>query len=404
MISRQKYIERIQAYIDKPVIKVITGIRRCGKSTFMRILVNQLIEKGVKSENIVLIKKDSLDFEFIKDYNDLHLYVKQQLKGKKGPKYIFIDEVQEVSNWEKAVAGFLADNMGDIYISGSNARMLSSELSTLLSGRYIEFNMFTLTFSEFLSFRKKGEDQSESEFKLYMKYGGFPGLHHIELNDEFINQYLNAIYNTVLLKDVVARNQVRDVALLEKVFRYIADNCGNITTAKSISNYIKSQHLKCSVDTIQNYISWLTDANIIHKVNRYDIKGKRQLEIYEKYFMGDIGFLFSTIGNKVEDISGKLENIVYLELISRGYSVQIGKLYDKEIDFIATKNNKKTYIQVCYLLNDQKVIDREFGVFNSVKDNYEKLVLSLDKYSGYDYEGIQWMNLLDFLLENNSLN
>ena len=398
MIKREIYINRITPFINKPVIKVITGIRRCGKSTFLKILMENLTDSKIDQKNILFINKDSLDFDHIKTYNDLNGFVLKKFKGVKGNKYLFIDEVQQIEKWEKAVAGFFAEKEADIYVTGSSAGLLSSELATLLTGRYIEFKMNTLVFSEFLKFRSKTSEEKENEFNLFLKYGGFPGIHQMEFNDEVLGQYISSIYSTILLKDVVARNQVRDVALLERIVRYIADNCGNITTAKGISKYIKSQHLSCSVDTVQNYISWLTDAYMAFKVNRYDIRGKRLLELYEKYFLGDIGFIFGILGNKAVDISGKMENIVYLELLSRGYTVHIGKLYELEVDFIAIKNDQKLYIQVTYLLYDEKVIEREFGVLSSVKDNYTKIVLSLDKYFGVEKNGIKWYNFIDFLL------
>jgi hypothetical protein len=398
MIKREIYINRITPFINKPVIKVITGIRRCGKSTFLKILMENLTDSKIDQKNILFINKDSLDFDHIKTYSDLNGFVLKKFKGVKGNKYLFIDEVQQIEKWEKAVAGFFAEKEADIYVTGSSAGLLSSELATLLTGRYIEFKMNTLVFSEFLKFRSKTSEEKENEFNLFLKYGGFPGIHQMEFNDEVLGQYISSIYSTILLKDVVARNQVRDVALLERIVRYIADNCGNITTAKGISKYIKSQHLSCSVDTVQNYISWLTDAYMAFKVNRYDIRGKRLLELYEKYFLGDIGFIFGILGNKAGDISGKMENIVYLELLSRGYTVHIGKLYELEVDFIAIKNDQKLYIQVTYLLYDEKVIEREFGVLSSVKDNYTKIVLSLDKYFGVEKNGIKWYNFIDFLL------
>jgi predicted AAA+ superfamily ATPase len=400
MIIREKYLNRIKPFINKPLIKIITGIRRCGKSTFLRILIDDLIKSNVNPENILLINKDSLEFDFINSYTDLNDFVISNFQKINGNRYLFIDEIQTIEKWEKAVAGFFADNIADIFITGSNAGLLSSDLATLLTGRYIEIKINTLVFSEFLKFRNKTSIEKEDEFSLFMKYGGFPGIHQMELYDEVIYQYLGSIYSTILLKDVVARNQVRDVALLERIVRYIADNCGNITTAKGISKYIKSQHLNCSVDTVQNYILWLTEAFITYKVTRYDIKGKRLLELYEKYFLADTGFIFGILGNRSGDISGKLENIVYLELLSRGYSVSIGKLYDREVDFIAIKNDQKIYVQVAYLLYDEKVIEREFGVLASVKDNYTKMVLSLDKYFGGERDGIKWYNLIDFLLSD----
>ena len=363
-----------------------------------KFLMDYLNESGVPEKNILFVNKDSLDFEFIKTYQDLYIYFNTTFRNIKGKKYVFIDEVQEIQEWERAVSDFYTGNKADIYITGSNAKLLSSELATLLTGRYVEIKMNTLVFSEFLKIRNKSKSKKEEEFALFLKYGGFPGIHHMEMNDEVVGQYLQSLYSTILLKDVVARNQVRDVHMLERIARFVADNCGNITSAKGINDYIKSQGLKTSVDTIQNYLLWLSDAYFSYKVNRYDVKGKRQLEIYEKYFLGDTGMAFSILGNRVQDISGRLENIVYLELLSRGYNVFIGKLYNQEIDFLAVKGNRKLYIQVTYMLTDKKVIEREFSVLDSVKDNYTKIVLSLDKYFGNEREGIKWYNLIDFLL------
>ena len=402
MFKREKYYKKVEPFIDKPVIKVISGIRRCGKSTFLKLLINKLQTDGIAEKSILLINKDSLEFDFIKTYTELDSFVKKKFKKISGKKYLFIDEVQEIEEWERAVTGFFTDNIADIYITGSNSGMLSSELATLLTGRYIEIRMNTLTFSEFLFFRQKKTEEKENEFMLFLKYGGFPGIHHITQNDEVVAQYIGSLYNTVLLKDVVSRNQVRDVGLLERITRFIADNCGNITSAKGINDYLKSQKLSSSVDTIHNYLFWLVSANFIDKVNRYDIKGKRQLELYEKYFLADIGFMYGLLGDRVEDISGKLENIVYLELKSRGYQVNIGKLYDKEVDFIARKNNETKYFQVSYLLSDEKVVNREFGILESLRDNHPKIVLSMDKFLGENKNGIRWLNLIDFLLEENN--
>ncbi len=399
MVRRDIYLDRITPYIDKPMIKVITGIRRCGKSTFLKLLMKELEDKGVNPANILYINKDSMQFDFIRSYRHLHDYAAEKLNSVRGKRYLFIDEVQEIEQWEKAVAGFFSDEIADIYITGSNADLLSSDLATLLTGRYIEFKMNTLVFREFLVFRNKSFADKGDEFTHFMKYGGFPGIHSMLFNDEVINQYISAIYNTILLKDVVSRNQVRDVGLLERIAVYIADNCGNITTAKAISNYIRSQKLTCSPDTVQNYLHWLTNAYFSHRVSRFDIKGRRQLELYDKYFLGDSGFINAILGDKLQDISGKLENIVYLELITRGYKVHIGKLYDREIDFIAAKGNEKIYIQVTYLLTNEAVIEREFSVLESVRDNHPKIVLSLDRHFGSERNGIKWFNLIDFLLK-----
>ncbi len=399
MILRERYLKQIAPFIDKPVIKVITGIRRCGKSTFLKMIRILLIDKGVKPENILLINKDSLEFDSLSTYKQLVKYVNEKFKNVKGKRYLFIDEVQEISGWEKALSGFLADKTADLFITGSNSRMLSSELATFISGRYIEFKLYTLSFSEFMKFRKVSDkNKIESEFALFMKYGGFPGIHHMEYDDEVIGQYISSIYNTILLKDVVARNSIRDIVLLERIAQFTADNCGNITSSKNISNFLKSQIIKGSVDTVQSYLSMLGSAFIFYKVNRFDIKGKRLLEIHEKYYTGDIGLKHCLLGYKISDISGHLENIIFLELLARGYKVNIGKLNDLEIDFIVTKNNEKSYIQVAYLLTDNKTIEREFGALEKINDNYPKIVLSLDKYLDSNRNGIKWYNLIDFLM------
>lgn len=398
MISRDRYINRISPYIGKPVIKVITGVRRSGKSTFLKLIRDQLLNQGIASQNILIINKDSLEFDWMNDYHQLVDFVKKTFKGIRGQKYLFIDEIQEIEGWEKAISGFLNDDIADLYITGSNSKMLSSELATYISGRYVEFKIYTLTFSEFLAFRGIDETSKyESEFNLFLKYGGFPGIHHMKYEDEVIRQYISSIYNTILLKDVVARNSIRDIALLERITRFAADNCGNITSSKSIADYIKSQKLKGSVDTVQNYLSFLTSSYLFHKVNRYDIKGKRLLEIHQKYYSGDIGLITTLSGYRPDDISSRLENIVYLELLSRGYQVTIGKMNEYEVDFIAQKGGEPLYIQVCYLLSDNKTIEREFSVLDKIKDNYPKIVISMDKHFGSDRSGVRWYNLIDFL-------
>ncbi|MEZ5195152.1 MAG: ATP-binding protein [Bacteroidales bacterium] len=400
MIIREKYLKKISPFIGKPVIKVITGIRRCGKSTFLKMISNSLIDSGVLPQNIIVINKDSLEFDFIRNYMDLHNYVKTRIENITGAVYLFIDEIQEVEEWEKAVAGFLADNMADVYITGSNSKMLSSELATHISGRYIEVNIYPLTFSEFLDFRKaKVNNPIEEEFGFFMKWGGFPGIHHMEYDDEVIGQYVSSLYSTILLRDVVAKNAIRDIALLEKIARFTADNCGNITSSKKIADFLKSQKISGSVDTVQNYLTMLCAAFIFNKVNRYDIKGKKLLEIHEKYYTSDIGLKHVLLGFKTGDIAGHLENIVFLELCSRGYKVEIGKLKELEIDFIASKGNETIYVQVAYILPDQKTIEREFNALEKINDNFPKLVLSLDKYFDPHKSGIQWKNLIEYLLE-----
>ena len=398
MITREKYLNKMIPFMGKPVIKVITGIRRCGKSTLLRMIINLLSEKGVKPAQILLINKDSLEFDQIRTYLDLDRYVKKRFKKVSGQKYLFMDEVQEIEEWEKAVAGFLADQTADLFITGSNSKLLSSELATHIAGRYIEFKVYPLVFSEFLRFRKVTlPEKADTEFGLFMKYGGFPGIHHMDLDDEVIFQYISSLYNTILLKDVVAKNGLRDISLLERIARFGADNCGNITSSKKIADFLKSQKIKGSVDTVQGYLGMLSAAYLFFKVSRFDIKGKRLLEVHEKYYAGDIGLRNSLLSYQNLDISGHLENIVYLELIFRGYTVNIGKINDLEIDFVAVKGDERVYIQVAYLLTDQKTIECEFGALEKIRDNYPKMVLSMDKYLAHNRNGVNWMNLVDFL-------
>lgn len=400
MIKRDIYLSRLLKYIDKPVIKVLTGIRRCGKSSILKLLNSELLKNGTPEGNIVFINHESLEFGFIKNYDDLYNFVKGTLKGKKGKKYIILDEVQEVEKWEKAVSSFLSDEIGDIVIAGSNAHLLSSELATLLRGRYIEIPIHTLSFSEFLDFRQVKDKQNiDDEFKNYLRYGGFPGIHKMEFEDEMIVNYLNSIINTVILKDIIERNSIRDASLVEQIIKYLTDNCGNISSAKGISDYLKSQNVKVSADTVINYISYLEKAFMFHKVNRYDLKGKKWLEINNKFYSGDIGLRNGLIGYRENDISGVLENLIYLELIRRGYKVGTGVSGSGEVDFIAEKQNEKIYIQVTYLLASESTVKREFGSLEAISDNYKKIVLSLDKFYPEDRNGIQRQYIPDFLLD-----
>lgn len=396
LIPRDEYIKTIEHYTDKPIIKVLIGMRRTGKSTIIKLLIKNLLEKNIPDSNILYVNKESLEFDEIKNYKDLYLYVNNYFKNIKGNKYIFIDEIQEIAEWEKSVASFLSDNLGDIVISGSNSKLLSSELATLLSGRYVEVEIYPLTFKEFLRFRQDKSD-NETEFNNFLKYGGLPGIHFLPLKDEIIFNYLNSILNTVLYKDVIVRHKIRDAAIFDKVVKYLFDNIGSITTAKRIADYFKSQKIKISVDTVLSYINYIESSLVIYRVPRYDIKGRKFLEFYEKVFLNDIGLRNGFIGYREKDINGLLENIVYKELLFRGYKVSIGVLDQFEIDFIAEKQNDKKYIQVCYLLSSKDVIEREFGALEKIRDNYEKTVISMDKIFIEERNGIIHKYLIDFL-------
>jgi uncharacterized protein len=402
MIERNKYLNKLIPFVDKPLIKVVTGIRRCGKSTLLAQIIQFLLEEKVYSSQIIHINMELMEFDGLRDYRNLYAYIKKRQK-KKGKYYVLIDEIQEVEGWEKAVNSLLAEQNSDIYITGSNARLLSSELATLLSGRYVEFKMHTLVFSEYKALRRqrKLQDDLTSDFDSFLKYGGFPGIHHLTLEDMVVRQYLQSIYNSILLKDVIVRNKIRDAAMLDVISKYMIDNSGNITSAKGISDYMKSQNRKVSVDTVLNYIRYSCDAMLFEKVLRFDIKGKRLLETYEKYYMADIGIRYATLGYTPQAISRQLENIIYLELQSRDYEVNIGKIDDLEIDFIASRGNEKIYIQVCTQLKDNKVIEREYRSLEVAKDNFPKYVLSLDKGFETSKNGIRWMNIEEFLLQEN---
>ncbi|MBT6842423.1 MAG: ATP-binding protein [Candidatus Melainabacteria bacterium] len=396
-IQRKEYLEKIARFIDKPVIKIITGMRRAGKSFLMRQVIDELKTKGINPKSILYINMDLVEFDHLQNYKDLNHHIKKYFKANQQTKYLFIDEVQNIDQWEKTINSIFTETGTDIYLTGSNAGMLSSELSTHLSGRYIELPLHTLNFNEFLKFRKNPDKDREKEFLLFLRYGGLPAIHQLELEDESIYPYIRAIYNTILLKDVVARYQVRSVNLLENITEYVFDNIGNNFSAKRIADYLKSQQTQVGVDTIQNYLKQLESAYLINKVKRYDLKGKKILEVNEKYFLGDIGIRHSVLGYRENDISGILENVVYLELLRRGYKVNIGKQAKQEIDFVASKENEKIYIQVCYLLASEETISREFEALLAIKDNYPKYVLSMDKLFGNDYQGIQRLNIIDFL-------
>lgn len=399
-IIRSSYINTITPYFDKPVIKVLTGMRRVGKSTLIKQLINLLQEKGVPIQAILYINKELLEWAFITSYVELYNYIKNYFAAKPYTKlYIFIDEIQEISGWEKAITSLFAESYGDITITGSNAHLLASDLATLLSGRYIECTVYPLTFKEFCGFYQNANASLKDIFSLFLRYGGLPGIHSFELSDNSIFTYLNGIYSTIVLKDVIQRNEIKDPSLFDNIITFIFDNCGNITSVKRISDFFKSQKLTASVDKVLGYIHYLQRAYLVYEVRRYDVKGLRLLELYSKYYAGDIGLRHGLLGYKDKDINGLLENIVYLELLQRGYAVFIGKLGSLEIDFIAEKQHEKMYIQVCYLLPNEEVIDREFRPLEQIEDNYPKYILTLDEFQSIERKGIKTVYLLDFLLD-----
>ena len=392
-ISRPLYLSRIVPFLDKPLIKVLTGMRRVGKSSLVRLLIHYLLGKGTPESRIIYINKESMEWDFIRDDAELYRYVTGRIHDSPGKPYLFIDEVQEIANWERVVNSLLADDRADITITGSNAGLLSSELATLIAGRYVEVPVFPLSYREFLDFRGAAGNDSPAEFRRYLRYGGLPGIHTLELIDEMVFPYLNALYNTIVLKDVVSRNRVQDPDQLDRIVRFIFDNAGNITTAKRIADFLKNQKISAG------YLSCLEQAFLIRRVLRYDIKGLRHLELYEKYYSGDVGLRHGFLGYRDGDISGMLENVVYLELLRRGHRVSIGKLDDREIDFVAEKQDGRIYIQVCLTLESPETLEREFSALERIPDNHPKLVLSLDEYQRVKRGGIMHGNLRDWLTQ-----
>lgn len=400
MKNRELYINQLVKYVDAPVIKIITGIRRSGKSYLMKLLSKYLVNQGVKEEQIIRIDFESIAYESYRDYKSLYKYILDNVLDNTKKIYILIDEIQEVEEWEKAIRSFLVDLDCDIYLTGANAHLLSGEVATYLSGRYVELELYPLSFNEYIDFYElDSENMSmiESAFYEYLKYGGFPGLYQMPKDDELKVQYIKGIYNSVVLKDVIQRNKIRDAELLERIFVYIMDNVGQIFSAKKIADYLRNQGRKVSVESVYSYIYALESAMILYPAKRYDVKGKKTLDRMEKYFLADLGIRYSMLGYRQDDISQLLENVVFLELKRNGYKVYVGKEGDCEIDFIAEKRGEKLYVQVTYLLATDEVIQREFKPLANVDDNYRKVVVSMDRMPIGNREGIEWMNLIEFI-------
>ena len=394
LFNRSLYYKQISPFIGKNLIKVVTGQRRVGKSCFLRQILNEIMQKDEQTQ-VIFINKEDFAFDSIRNYVDLIGYVESKTTASKNIA-LFIDEIQEIENFEKALRHFHSKEIFDIYCTGSNANLLSGELATLLSGRSIEIEILSLTYPEFLQFHKLKDNQES--FDKYLFFGGMPNLIHFNLSEDIVYDYLKNLYNTIIVKDVITRHSIRNVTFLRNLSLYIAENTGSIISAKSISDYLKSQHIKMSSVLVQNYLSYLSEAYFIHKVNRSDIQGKKIFEIGEKYFFNDIGMRNALIGYRVSDISKILENIVFLHLKSAGYQITVGKDRTKEIDFVARKKSELLYVQVCYLLKEQSTIEREFGNLRKIKNNYPKRVVSMDKTSKASYEGIKHYHVKDFCL------
>ncbi|NCP84124.1 MAG: ATP-binding protein [Bacteroidetes bacterium] len=399
MITRTTYLDKITPFINKPLIKVISGIRRSGKSTLLKLIRNKLIEEGNLENQILYINFESFVFSDITNAKQLYNWVLEQ-KHPSLRTYILLDEIQEILDWEKAVNSFMVDFDVDIYLTGSNSHLLSSELSTYLTGRYIEIPIYPLSYKEFIEFNEALHLSipKEDTLNYYIRMGGFPIIHLMRNDQESAYKIIRDIYSSVILRDTIQRFGIRDVELLERVIKYAFSNIGNTFSGKNVADYFKSQQRKLDINTVYNYLNALESAFILYRVPRYDIKGKELLKTQEKFYLSDVSLLYATMGYKDRLIGGVLENLIFLELKRRDYSVSIGKFDQTEIDFIGEKDGLKIYIQVAYQLKEEQTIQREFSNLSQIKDHYPKYVISMDSFWKDNIEGIKHVYLSDFLL------
>lgn len=401
MIKRESYMKKIRPFINSDLVKVLTGIRRCGKSVMLDLIKKELLQQGVTPQQLISYNFENMSFARLCNAQALHDEIINKTQALTGKIYLFFDEIQEVKDWEKCINSLRIELNCDIYITGSNAKLLSGELATYLAGRHVEFVIYPFSFSEFIElYNTIQPNTSETEcFKKYLHFGGMPYLASLQYNEAACKQYLQDVYTSVELKDIVRRNNIRDVDMLERILTYITANIGTIFSANVLSKYLKSEGRSMATETIINYVKACTDAFLFYQVKRQDIQGKKLLAINEKYYVADHGIREAVFGGNMKDINLILENIVYLELLRRGYKVSIGKVNTKEIDFICEKQDKKIYIQVTYLLAAKETIQREFGVYNEITDNYPKYVLSLDEFD-MSRNGIIHKNIRDFLTDS----
>ncbi len=398
-IDRPMYVDKIMAYVDAPFIKILTGIRRCGKSTMLKIIMDRLhYQKNVPKERIVSFRFDSMLYE---DMTAKQMY--EELKSKlseNGKTYIFLDEIQEINGWERVVNSLASDYDVDIYITGSNSRMMSSEISTYLTGRYISFRIYTLSFEEYLTFKGQHTpvENPRTELANYICLGGFPAVHLQSYSSDEVYTIVRDIYNSTVFSDIVRRSQIRKVDQLERIIKFTFHNMGNTFSAKTISDYLKAERRALDNETVYNYLQKLEGAYLLHRCSRYDLRGKEILKTQEKFYLADTSLRYSVLGYQADTYASSLENIVYLELCRRGYRVFVGKTEDGEIDFVAERLNEKIYVQVTQKIESEKTMKREYERLLSVRDNYPKYVLRTDEFAGGNYEGIKTMHVADFLL------
>lgn len=399
MIKRELYMSRIRPFIGGELIKVVTGIRRSGKSVMLELVKQELLESGVGAEHFISINFEDMRNAHLCNAQSLHEEVLRLSSTIQGKVFLFFDEIQEVANWEKCINSLRVALDCDIYITGSNAKLLSGELATYLGGRYVEFVIYPFSFSEFLELYLPIFPQSSIQqcFQKYLVTGGMPYLSNLQYADEPSHQYLTDLFNSVMLKDIVKRNKVRDVDLLERILAFVTANVGTTFSATSLSKFLKSEHRTVAPETILNYIKYCCDAYLFYQVKRQDLQGKQLLATNEKYYIADHGIREAVFGGNMRDINLILENIVFMELLRRGYSVTVGKTGNKEVDFVCDKRGERIYIQVAYLLASEETIHREFDVYDSLRDHYPKYVVSLDEFD-MSRNGIRHRNIRDFLL------
>jgi hypothetical protein len=396
MIQRESYMKQIRPFIDQNIVKVLTGIRRCGKSVMMELIRDELKAQGKDERCMLSINFESMAESYVKSVEQTYEYVRQLSQRCSSKLYLFFDEIQELPRWETLINSCMIDFDCDIYITGSNAKLLSGELATYLAGRYVEFKIYPFSFRE--TTLLAGDKNEAEQFRHYLRWGGMPFLYQFPMDENSMRQYLSDIYNSIILKDIAARHKIRDIEQFQRILLYFIANIGNPFSASSITKYMKSEYRSISAETLYNYIDYCKNACLFHFAPRQDLIGKSILQFHEKIYLSDHGIREAIYGNNFRDINQVLENIVYVELLRRGYCVSVGKKDQAEVDFVAEKNGKREYYQVAYLLASEETVAREFGAFSGIDDNYPKYVLSLDEFD-FSRDGYLHKNIRRFLLD-----
>ncbi|NBK93155.1 ATP-binding protein [bacterium 1XD21-13] len=395
MVKRRLYMEQIRPFINRDIVKVITGIRRCGKSVMLQLIREELLEQGIEESRILQVNFETKAVDYVRTTEAAYSFIKGFAGKNKGKVYLLLDEIQELEGWETMINSCMIDFDVDIYITGSNAKMLSGELATYLGGRYVEFKIYPFSFQEVLE--ALGEISVQDAFRIYLKQGGMPFLYQFPMDERSVRQYLDDIYSSIILKDIAQRNHIRDLELLKRVLQYFILNIGNPFSTTSITKYLKNEKRTISNETLYNYIDYCKTACLLHLVSREDILGKQVLQFQEKIYLTDHGIREAIFGNNLRDINQVLENIVYLELLRRGYDVTVGRVEQTEVDFVARWGDEKLYVQVSYLLASEETIEREFGSLERIADNYPKYVVTMDEIMR-GRNGIKHFHIRDFLL------